>query len=280
MLSKLKLGGHVPAGQGLGLVAVSARSLDYSAVQIMVGSLTERPWIPYQIDDAAARQYKKVMYGIETYIHLPFTINPCEGASRKRAFGKVTLNKFVAVSRALGARAMVIHPGFRGGDGTEEQVSEVQAMRNLVSFFNEIEDLSEEAILLETDAGSKNGSRTGSLEFIGEALEGIVHENFGMCLDTAHLYARGVDCWDERVRQGIVGTFEKRVKLVHLNVPDADVGLGSFRDRHNTPFEESTANSEGMIRDFVGRWPCILERSSMAVQAMDVKYIRKLMAEV
>lgn len=265
----IRFGGHIPAREGLKRVAVDVRGMGYNVVQILVGGIQD--WTTYDIDDQSAMEYRKLMYGIETYVHLPVIINPCD--EEKHRMGKVILRKHAKIARNLSARGLVLHPGFK------KENEEKDAMKNLLKFCEgALREDEEIPILLETDSGSKNGSKIGSLDFIDKALDGLNPHHFGMCVDTAHLYGRGVDLWDSEVRAGMLAKYAKRIKFVHLNVPDANVTLGSFMDRHNTPFEECPRDSTGLIRDMVSNYPCVLERRSLHVQEKDAAFIRKLMA--
>lgn len=263
----MKLGGHISPDAGLGMVPATSRALDFQIAQSRVGPSTG--WEPYELTDQAVAEFKKLMFGIDLYVHLPYVINPCETDARKRGFYKATYKRFHHASAVLGARAMVMHPGFR------KQETEAVARKQLQRFLDETyEDLGVE-LLLETDSGSKNDSAVGSLEFINSVVKDLGARLIAVCLDTEHLYARGVDLWDEEVRKRTLDHCDK-VRLVHLNVPDPEVELGSHLDRHNSPFSSFARSSEGLVVDFM-RFPCILERRSLGIQEEDAKFIRALL---
>ena len=77
------LGGHLRTAEGLRFVAAEARALDYRAVQIMVGE--GRGYNPYDFQTEAMNEYRRSMFGILTYVHLPYVINPCESKPRRRS---------------------------------------------------------------------------------------------------------------------------------------------------------------------------------------------------
>jgi len=268
---KIKLGGHLRSSDGLRFVPTNARALGYNLVQIMVGEGTS--YIPYEFEEEDKDEYRKMMFGIETYVHLPYVINPCEGNLRRRAYYKKSFRDYCREAASLEARAVVIHPGFK------KDLTPSEAYNNMLKFF---EDSYEEnwnlRILLETDSGSKNGSAVGTTKWIYRALNDLDIPNFGLCVDTVHLFARGLNLWEDEKREKFLELYGHLIKLVHLNSPDPEVYLGSFRDRHNTPFEErEDLNSVNLIRDFVAKYPCILERRSLAVQELDKRYIDGLM---
>jgi len=268
--SRLKLGGHLGAKEGLRYVVVAARALNYNVVQIMLGG--GRDYYPYEINPKDQAEYKKMTYGIETWVHLPYIINPCESIPQRIGFYKRTYKAYCVAASELGARGIVIHPGYK------KDLSEEVAYKNLLKFF---ESTHEEAwdlnILLETDSGSKNGSAIGTLELINNAITDLDHDQFGICLDTVHLYARGVDIWELNTRDQILSKYGHKIRLVHLNSPDPKVALGNFLDRHNTPFEDRPWDHFPMIKALAARYPLVLERSSLSVQEQDAKYVRGLL---
>ena len=269
----MKLGGHLRASEGLAHVVVNARALGYNVIQIMLCS--GRDYAPREVEANAIKEYQQLTYGIETYVHLPYVINPCEAMPRRRAWYRKSYREHGDQAAALGAKAMVLHPGFK------KDLDEDTARRNMMKF---IEDAHKEEwnldILLETDAGSKNGSKIGSPEFIHQALTEMQHPRAAMCIDTTHLYARGLNVFEPEVLEALLEKHAHHTKLVHLNCPDHNVGLGSFLDRHNTPFEDRPElDATYMIKRLTADWPCILERSSLAVQAQDNTFIRGLVEE-
>lgn len=263
----IRLGGHLSAKEGLSHVVLAARALGYDAVQIMLGG--QHDWKPYNVEASAINAFRNLTVGMDVYVHLPYIMNPC-AEGRLRTIGIATYKKYEVLATALSARAMVIHPGFK------KELAERDAYRNGVGF---VENLLKDArlqILIETDSGSKNGSAVGSMEFIERMIRDLGDEKVGMCLDTCHVYGRGVDLWEPEVLKGVVGKYGKRIRLVHLNVPDSDVELGSHRDRHNSSFETYPRSSELLVKT-LSMWTMIMERRSIAVQKDDAKYVRKVL---
>jgi len=266
MDKKLKLGGHMSASDGLRHVVLNSRALQFDQVQIMLSN--GRDYKPYDFEAGTTEEYRKVSFGLNTYVHLPYVINPCESRRQRIGFYKSAFRQHCQLANELGARAVVLHPGFK------KELSEDEARDNLVEFLDSSwnEDWRIK-ILLETDAGSKNQSAVGSPEFIQTVLKELNQEPFAMCIDTVHLYARGIDLWNQRVREKFLDRYHSAIKLVHLNSPDPIVLLGSNRDRHNTAFADHKWDHKSLFKALM-RWPLILERRSLAIQAEDAKFIR------
>lgn len=216
--------------------------------------------------------------GIDLYVHAPFRLNPCD--PKRLGWYLKNLRNCLSFADAVGAKGVVLHPGSRGEE------TEDMAKTYLLEFIRRVKMKWEGLLLLETDAGSKKGTRVGSLDFLVKVCEDWdghpvrladepIETSVKICLDTAHLYARGVDMWDNTVRDALVmaGVYDW-VGLVHLNVPDPEVGLGSSLDRHNTAFKDYSRPSSAMICDLVRKFPVILERSSLEHQRLDMLSIR------
>ena len=89
-------------------------------------------------------------------------------------------------------------------------------------------------LLLENSAGQKNsiGSKIEEVQLI---LDLLGTSEYGICLDTCHLFAAGYDLSDEKGINNLLDLVEgsigmKNLKLIHLN--DSKGDLGSNLDRH------------------------------------------------
>jgi len=263
----LRVGGHLPTYDGLRFVTVNAKALGYNTVQLKLGD--SEGTNPYLITDETADEYCRRMRGIDTYVHLPYNLNPCDPTPNRRGFYQATIRRYLKAASMLKARAVVLHPGFK------KDLSKDEALTNAGRFLLDVIEEDCPKILVETDAGSKNGSAVGSLEFCLELLDWCDCAEVGLCIDTCHLWSRGYSLWDGWTREEFLRKYGDQVDLVHLNAPDPDVAFGSFRDRHNSPFEEFELDSKGLITDLTDRFPCILERRSIAVQRKDFEYIQR-----
>jgi deoxyribonuclease-4 len=107
------------------------------------------------------------------------------------------------------------------------------------------------------------------------------HPWLGVCLDSAHLYASGVDVGDVAAVEAMLDELDEtigldRLKALHIN--DSQMALGSNRDRH--------ANvGEGLIGErmaaFLGRprlqdLPAVLETPGHDGKGADVQCMQQL----
>lgn len=250
-------------------MAIGARALGMDIVQTMVGD--GQSWSPYKFAEASINEFRKLSYGLKVYVHLPYTINPCLGEEERNFKSqKAIYRRYVELSDVVGAHSVVIHPGFK------KTLHEDVAKKNLIKFFDTLRPEGQVRVLIEVDSGSKNGSMIGSPEFIKEALQALGREQYGMVLDTEHLYARGRSMWDPETRQEILEEYGGQIEMVHLNTPDPGVELGSHLDRHSTAMEEFVLNSDDMVRELAKAYPLIVERASIAIAEKDLTYVRRL----
>lgn len=254
MARQVRLGGHLKTEDGLSFVTAVARSLDYDEVQVMLGG--PRDYTPIDFEEKSVMEFRKNAFGLGINVHLPYIINPCESVARRRTFYKKVFLDYVETAKAIGAVRLVLHPGFKKTLPIEE------AEENLVRFIADVWEPEGVSLLLETDAGSKNESAVGSPGLIKRVIEKLDSEGVAMCIDTEHLYARGISLWRDDTRKKFLSLYKNHIELVHLNSPDPGVKLGSNRDRHNTSFEDRPdLDPESMIKD-LSRYPMILERRS------------------
>lgn len=265
-----RFGAHLSSPDGIRYAAVNARALSIEALQIMVGE--GYSWSPFKMSDQTINEFRKLAYGLAVYVHLPYSINPCIGkGSPHFNIQKAVFRKYMDVSNAIGATAVVLHPGYK------KELSEEASRTNFVRFMDDASaTLPPVKVLFETDAGSKNGSKIGSPDFIKFALDRLPRANFGMCVDTEHMWARGVDLWDDSIRAEFLDQYCKMIELVHLNAPDEGVELGSFIDRHSCELASFAKDSSALVVDLVNQFPTVLERRSLVVVEKDIEYVSAL----
>jgi deoxyribonuclease-4 len=134
-----------------------------------------------------------------------------------------TLTEEIERCDLLGISHLVIHLGSHMGRGSKSGIDQlINALRaTAASLPSKTEN--KVVVLLENNVGQKNtvGSALEELRLILDRLDSP--KQFGVCIDTCHLFASGF----EKIK-AIVGL--KELKIVHLN--DSKGGLGSNLDRH------------------------------------------------
>ena len=135
-------------------------------------------------------------------------------------------------AREIDADAVVFHVGSHLGYGFGAAVKKVTpALHDLLELTTD--DL---WLCLENAAGAGGtiGRSVGELAALCDALDG--HRRLGVCLDSCHWWASGVDVTDAEVLHEALDELDstlglERLRVLHIN--DSKTALGSNRDRHD-----------------------------------------------
>jgi deoxyribonuclease IV len=255
------IGAHVsPSG---GLPKAIARGVERGCRAIQIFNQSPRMWRPsvYRDEDVAAFREAMANSPIDAVlIHAVYLLNCASEDAEIRAKSLASLTHSLRAGDALGARAVVLHPGsaLKGHVG--------EAIARAAATIGEALAESERCELhLENTAGT-GGTLGRSFEELAQLLELAGGDGrLGVCLDSCHLLASGYDIRSDRgmdttLRAGVRALGRGRVRSLHLN--DSKLALGSNRDRHaNIGAGEL---GEAGCRAFLSapglqRLPCVLE---------------------
>lgn len=211
--------------------AIQAKALGLECLQIFAG--TPRTWKqkPLKKADAEAFRQATARAGLDpVVVHAPYLINLAAGdhALWRRSYG--ALASQLKRAAALGAAAVVVHPGSRGKRDLEWGLDRVaEGTRRALEATD-----GRAALWLENTAGG-GGHLGGSLEDLARLLERLGSLPVGAVIDTAHAFAAGYALDGQAKTRAFVDQLEAvlgldRVKMWHLN--DTDFPAGSRRDRH------------------------------------------------
>jgi deoxyribonuclease-4 len=180
------------------------------------------------------------------------------------------------VGGAIGANAVVFHVGSHLGSGFEHGLERVvPAMEQVLELSTD-----ETWLLMENSAGT-GGTIGRSIDELAAIFEGLErHPRLGICLDSCHLYASGVDVTDVAQLDALLDEVESsigldRLRALHLN--DSAAPLGSNRDRH--------ANiGDGLLGEALGVFlgnprlqglPAVIETAGPEKRGPDANEVRK-----
>jgi deoxyribonuclease-4 len=180
------------------------------------------------------------------------------------------------VACAIGADAVVFHVGSHLGSGFATGLERVvPAMEQVLELCTD-----ETWLLMENSAGTGGtiGRSIDELAAIYERLDR--HPRLGVCLDSCHLYASGVDVTDATRLDALLDEVEASIgldRLRALHVNDSAEPLGSNRDRH--------ANiGEGLLGEELGVFlgnprlqglPAVIETAGPDKRGPDANEVRK-----
>jgi deoxyribonuclease-4 len=269
-------GGHV--GGGVKAAPERAEAIGADALQLFVQS--PRAWrFPNHDPEVLASFPERVKAaGMQaTLVHAIYLINLASPDDELYEKSVSTLQSTVDAACAIEANGVVFHVGSHLGSGFEAGLERAAPAIEQV-----LERCSDTTWLLIENSAGTGGTIGRSLEEIAQLVDRLgAHPRLGVCLDSCHLWASGVDVTDAGAFDALLDEFDGSIgldRLRALHVNDSVTPLGSNRDRH--------ANlKEGLIGDglatFLGNrrlqdLPAIVETEGQQGKGADEHEIRKL----
>ena len=227
------LGAHFSIAGGLENAVLSAEHLKCNVVQMFTKNA--RTWKEPVLDESKVRtfirqrKHSRIRYLLS---HASYLINIASDDPGKREQSVRSLASELCRSSRLGIEYLVLHPGaFLSSDAASGME---RAARSLKQAFEEA-NVTSPRLLIETTAGQ--GTCLGhTFEQIATILEKTGNPGqTGVCMDTCHMYAAGLDISRPATYQAVMDEFDTLIGLdrlfaVHLN--DSKASLGSKKDRH------------------------------------------------
>jgi deoxyribonuclease-4 len=234
------VGAHVRGGGALADVVDRGVALGAEAVQIFTQS--PRSWRPARHDAAAVAGFRERWASQQdavqaVFCHASYLVNLATSDPELLARSEAALAANLQLATAMGADGLVLHVGSHRGSGLAGCMDQIVAAlaRALESAGDPPGGRGPCPILLENAAGAGGtvGRDFGELASILAALD--AGDRVGVCLDTQHLWASGVDFGGPEEAEAVLDELEERIGLarlrcVHLN--DSAVPRGANRDRH------------------------------------------------
>ncbi len=234
----MNIGAHVRGGGQLVPSLEAGVQIGATSVQVFVQS--PRMWKPTQYAPEVLASYRDAAGAhpsvTHTFVHATYLINLASSDDELYAKSVAALTHNLGVGRGMGASGVVLHVGSHKGGGFEDALSRVSA-----GLARALEEAGEAPhgvncpILIENAAGAGGtvGRDLAEIEAIIESLGG--DERLGICLDTQHLWASGVDYSSLEATSNVLEEIERRLgvwrlRCLHLN--DSKMDLGANRDRH------------------------------------------------
>lgn len=225
------IGAHVsPAG---GLPKAIERGVERGCRAIQIFNQSPRTWRAsvYGEEDVAAFREAMAASPIDAVlIHAVYLLNCASVDPDIRAKSLASLTNSLRVGAAIGARAVILHPGSAKTGDVGEAVERAGA--TIAEALAQSEGCE---LHLENTAGA-GGTLGRSIDELAALIERAGGgERLGVCLDSCHLFASGYDIRTPRGMAAVVREAGRklgrgRIRSLHLN--DSQTPLGSNRDRH------------------------------------------------
>ncbi len=233
MSGSLQIGCHVSAAGGVQKSPKRGREIGARCMQVFTRN--QMSWQHKPLSEEEVNGFAKAVaeYGTGTVMsHDSYLINLCSPDPEKHAKSVAGFDAEVERCTLLGIPLLNFHPGAHMGKGVDAGIRKIADSLNGVC---ERYPDSPVKLVLETVAGQ--GSTVGrSFEEMRDILALLDRpERFGICVDTAHIFAAGYDIATEEGWQATWEAYDRVLGLETLaafHVNDSKVPLGSNVDRH------------------------------------------------
>ena len=233
----MEFGAHLKTAGGAYKAAIRAGEIGATALQIFTQS--PRQWRHPDLDPAAAERFRAARdeNGIGTVTcHATYLINLGATDDTVYSRGVEALRQTMLTAQAYAADGVVFHLGSHLGRGLDAALHRVIPAMHVV--LGEGDPASPTRLVIENSAGAGNTMGL-TIEDIARVIDELGRpERVGVCLDTCHLWATGVDIRDPARVEELVSEVDERIgldRLLCLHVNDAALPLGAHRDRHADP---------------------------------------------
>ncbi len=280
------IGAHVsPAG---GPAKAVERGVEATCNSIQIFNQNPRAWKPREYSAEEVAGFRAAMAGSDVdalLIHAVYLLNCASEDAEIRGKSLTSLIASLQAGAALGAHAVVLHPGSALKDGGPAEAALDRAAETIAEALAE----SEECPLHLEDTAGAGGTLGRSFEELARLIEAAGgDERLGICLDSCHLYASGYDVRTAEGLTGVLDEFDRVVgldRLGSLHVNDSQTGLGANRDRH------AVIGQGELGREGCAAWlseprfeglPCVMEtagKGGKGPSVADMDLARELRAE-
>ena len=226
-------GAHVSAAGGISKAIDRVEEIGGKAVQVFTQS--PRMWRQTAHTDEEVQRFRKRRKQARVRhvsCHALYLVNLASRDREIRTKSFEALTATMETADSIGADAVVFHVGSHLGYGFDDALDVVAPqLRDLLELTTD--DL---WLCMENAAGAGGtiGRSVAELEALFDRLDG--HRRLGVCLDSCHWWASGVDVTDAAVLEEALEDLDRRIgfaRLRVLHVNDANTPLGSNRDRHD-----------------------------------------------
>jgi len=226
-------GAHVSAAGGISKAIDRIEEIGGKAVQVFTQS--PRMWRPTAHTDEELERFRKRRKQARVRhvsCHALYLVNLASRDREIRTKSFEALTATMQTADSIGADAVVFHVGSHLGYGFDDALDVVTPqLRDLLELTTD--DL---WLCMENAAGAGGtiGRSVAELDALFDRLDG--HRRLGICLDSCHWWASGLDVTDADALEEALEDLDRRIGLERLrvlHVNDAATPRGSNRDRHD-----------------------------------------------
>jgi deoxyribonuclease-4 len=248
----MNIGAHVRGGGKL--IPSLEEGVAIGATSIQIFTQSPRMWKASQYAPEVLEAYREAQANhpsvTHTFCHATYLINLASPDPELYERSVACLISNLSTGRGMASSGVVLHVGSHMGSGFET------ALPQMAEAFNRALGAADAApsgvpdcpILIENAAGT-GGTVGRSLDEIQALIDATGgDERIGLCIDTQHLWASGIDYSSTHGTNKLVHEIDMRIGLrrlrcFHLN--DSKIELGGNRDRHAN-IDEGTIGTMGL----------------------------------
>ncbi len=248
----MNIGAHVRGGGKL--VPSLEAGVEIGATSVQIFTQSPRMWKPSQYAPEVLANYREAQANhpsiTDTFCHATYLINLASPDPALYQKSVDCLISNLSTGRGMASSGVVLHVGSHMGAGFETVIKQI------AEAFERALDTADQAppgvkdcpILIENAAGT-GGTVGRSLDEIQALIDACGgDERLGLCIDTQHLWASGVDYSTIEGTNALVKEIDDRIgierlRCFHLN--DSKIELGGNRDRHAN-IDEGTIGTKGL----------------------------------
>jgi deoxyribonuclease-4 len=243
----VQIGAHLSSSGGIHTAVDRAEAVGADSLQVFTQS--PRAWRPTNHEPATFDRFRERRAEVGLDAVLCHALYLCNFAAPDDAVYEksiAALSNTMKVARAIGADGVVVHVGSHLGSGFEAGLERVvPAMEQVLELTSD-----ETWLLMENSAGAGGtiGRSIDELALIHEQLG--APPRLGVCLDSCHLYASGIDVTDPAALDACLDELDASIgldRLRALHVNDSAAPFGSNRDRHANVLEGEIGEKMGVF---------------------------------
>lgn len=228
----MDIGAHVSISGGMDLAISRGAEIGATAIQTFASSPRTLKFVP--INDEIVKRYLAAKKNSIIHTHVFHAVYLVNLASEKPDYVQASIDSLIAYQQLagqIGAIGTIVHVGSHKGNGFESVKKKVAKAIDEVLVASPKNTI----LMLENAAGHK-GTIGQTIEELAELFESVSEtKNLGLCLDTQHAFASGVDARETEALDSYLTQIETRVgldkvKVIHVN--DSKFECNSHRDRH------------------------------------------------
>jgi deoxyribonuclease-4 len=240
---ELRIGAHLPLGDGMVKAAERARAIGATTLQVFGDNPTA--WRRRREPPGEQGAFRDCLaaYGIgPVAVHAAYLVNLAGPDPDFFARSVEVLVSDLRAAPGFGARFVNVHTGSHREAGVAAGTKRLaDGVAATLAQVDEATDAPTGAamLVLENSAGSGFGIGTTveELAAIADAIaaRGVPQPRLAFCLDTAHLWAAGHNLADPDITDRLLTTFDRLIgldRLVMLHLNDSKSECGSRLDRH------------------------------------------------